>query len=176
MYNERGYQGKLGALSGRTASLPQFAQLVNGVQAPSGAPDPSPRGIVDRTFIVGDIVPIKNTTAETIAAKMDISRLNSLYGSLQDSVAAAKEAPFGPLFPMLLGNPSNVPISVYGGGKRRLTKKRARRTSSSSSSLLLFTKRNRSRSLKQKKRTIKKELRKKIKGKGNGGKKSFKKG
>jgi len=159
MYNDAGYQVKRGALSGRTALFPQFAQLVNGVQAPAGAPDPSPRGIVDRTFIVSDR--IKNTTAETIAAKMDISRLNPLHGSLQDSVAAAKEIPREQLFPRLLGDPPNAPISVYGGGKRRLTKKRARRTSSSSSSLLLFTKRNRPRSLKQKKRTIKKGERKK---------------
>jgi hypothetical protein len=163
-YNDAGYQGKRAALHDYM-TLPQFAQLVSGVQAPDGAPAPLRDGVVDRAFVVGDRVPIKNTTAETIAAKIESTKLNPLYGTLQNSIAAATEVPSGPLIPRLLGDPSNAPISVYGGGKRRLTKKRARRTSSLSS-LLLFTKRNRPRSLKQKKRTIKKGLRKKRNGKG----------
>lgn len=162
IYNDVGYQSKRDALTGETARLPQFAQLVIGISTPVGAPDPSPSGVVDRMIVADDGVPIKNTTAETIAAKTDRSKLNPLYGDYQRSIRAATEFPLILSTPELFGdNMSKVPISTYGGGSlTRLTKKRT----GISSSLLLFTKRNRSRSLKQKKRTIKKSIRKKSKG------------
>jgi len=164
MYNDIGYQLKRGELIGKTARLPQFAQLVSGISTSGGAPDPSPSGVVDRMIVMDDGVPIKNTTAETIAAKTTRSKLNPLYGDYQRSILAATEFPLILSTPELFGdNMSKVPISTYGGGNlTRLTKKRA----GHSSSLLLFTKRNRSQSLKQKKRTIKKSIRKKSKTKG----------
>ena len=203
IYNDAGYQARRSALSGQTATLPQFAQLVSGVQAPGGAPDPYQIGVVDRTPITGDNLPIKNTTAETIATKIDASRLNPLYGSLREVVGAVTMVPVetgidaarGRARPatsrfeeMLIGEPLRLPVSVYGGGKH-LTKKRI----SASPSLLLFTRRNRNRNqlLKQKKRTIKKREkgekgqkgekgeRKKRNGEGEGkgkGKKSLKRG
>jgi hypothetical protein len=188
-YNRKVYKQAIPVVSSFKNS-PPFTQLVEGIQAPGGVPDPSPVGVVDRTPVAGDGVLIKNTTAETIAVKTDVSKLNHLFGSLEESVVATTFVPvetslastrargrgrpsisrFGE---MLIGEPLRQAVSVYGGSKH-LTKKRV----GASSPLLLFTKcnrnRNRNQSLKQKKQTIKKELRKKRKSEGKK-KKSLKK-
>ena len=81
LFSNTKYQEKLGTELQDIAS-PRFMQLVEGVQPPSrAAPMLNPgTGVVDGTPVTEDNIQIKNTTAEIIASKLELSKLKPLYG------------------------------------------------------------------------------------------------
>jgi hypothetical protein len=89
-------------------ALPQFKQLVEGVKTIDGnnaeSPPPYKTGVIDEIPVAKKDINntfIKNTTAETVAAKLELSKLKPLYGvqggtfldAAQTSIDAAKQVP-----------------------------------------------------------------------------------